>query len=680
VGRFGSKAENYLDSSQTKFVITGLATYPREEEFGQAVHEHLQLAYRSGEDALWSVDRVYQTFPRLAERRNNGGGQLSGGEQQMLAIARALLVNPQLLVMDEPTEGLAPVIVQQVEAMLVELAEEDGLSVLLIEQNIGVATSVSQNVAIMVNGGINRIMPAQELAADVQMQQQLLGVGRHEDSTVPAETNTPESSTNNESSSDVKFYSMPGGKKSVGNTTGSTAQVPNRWGANLSTTPLLQQVASSTNSNPNQQKPKPLIGIGRQSVSQQIGKTVLVVGTFDTKEDELNFIRDEIKARGVVVRTVDLSTTVQTSRCDITPQQVAGCHPKGSNAVFSNDRGSAITAMKDAFVNWISQQRDIGGVISAGGSGGTALATPGMRALPVGIPKIMVSTVASRDVSSYVGHSDIMMMHSVSDVQGLNSITNQILRNAANAIAGAVIGLPSKEQRDQEKLNTKSSIGISMFGVTTPCVQSLTKELSVDYDCLVFHATGTGGRAMESLADSGALSAVIDVTTTEIADFHAGGEFSAGEDRLGAIIRTRIPYVGSCGALDMVNFGAIETVPEKYRDRNLHIHNPQITLMRTTVEENRWMGQWIGDKLNQMEGPVRFLLPTAGVSMIDSPGQPFHDPDANKALFEAIESTVNQSSNRKIIRVDANVNDDLFVEQLLAAFHSISQPIQKKRA
>ncbi len=650
-----------------------------------SVDEHLKLAYQGGEENLWSVERVYQTFPRLAERRHNGGGQLSGGEQQMLAIARALLVNPQLLVMDEPTEGLAPVIVQQVQAMLVELAEQDGLSVLLIEQNIGVATEVSQNVAIMVNGTINRVMASSELAADVQMQQQLLGVGRHEDDpgvnrAVAEQQNTPSNDHDT-----VKVYSM---KESSNNAPPSESVqsrgIPNRWGTNLSAVPLIQRKSTSTSETQIDQgrnELKPLLKTAPKSIAHQIGKTVLVVGTFDTKANELNYMRDEIKAQGVAVRTVDLSTTTaKTSRCDVTPQQIAGCHPKGSNAVFSNDRGTSITAMRDAFVNWISRERDIGGIISAGGSGGTALVTPGMRVLPVGIPKIMVSTVASADVSEYVGPSDIMMMHSVADVQGLNTITKQILRNAANAMAGAVEGLPDKDQRSAELAEAKCSIGITMFGVTTPCVQSLTHQLSDLHDCLVFHCTGTGGRAMENLADSGALSAVIDVTTTEIADFHVGGVFSAGADRMGAIIRSRIPYVGSCGALDMVNFGSMETVPDEFKDRNLHVHNPQVTLMRTTVEENRWMGKWIGEKLNQMEGPVRFLLPLGGVSLIDRPGQPFYDPEADKALFEAIEATVLPTSNRKIIRVDANINDDLFVEQVLMAFHSIHQPVYRKRA
>jgi uncharacterized protein (UPF0261 family) len=218
----------------------------------------------------------------------------------------------------------------------------------------------------------------------------------------------------------------------------------------------------------------------------------------------------------------------------------------------------------------------------------------------------------------------------------------------------------------------KPALGLTMFGVTTPCVQAVAKALEADYECLVFHATGTGGLSMEKLVDSGLIAGVIDVTTTEVCDLLMGGVFSAGEDRLGAIIRTRVPYVGACGALDMVNFGAMATVPERYRRRNLYVHNPQVTLMRTTPEENLRMGMWIAARLNRMEGPVRFFLPEGGVSLIDAPGMPFHDPEADRALFDTLEAKVVTSANRKLVRLPGNVNDEAFAAALVAAFREIA--------
>ena len=238
-------------------------------------------------------------------------------------------------------------------------------------------------------------------------------------------------------------------------------------------------------------------------LSERLGRTALVVGTFDTKGAELRFLRDRLLSHRVPVKTVDLSTSGKPSRADVAPAQVAAMHPLGSQAVFSSDRGASVTAMAEAFARWIDRERGIGGVISAGGSGGTSLATAGMRRLPVGMPKIMVSTVASGQVGPYVGASDIMMLYSVSDVQGLNPITERVLGNAANALAGMIAAAPSAEALEAQRRRARPGIGITMFGVTTPAVQGITRRLEADYDCLVFHATGTGGRSMESLADSG---------------------------------------------------------------------------------------------------------------------------------------------------------------------------------
>ncbi len=395
--------------------------------------------------------------------------------------------------------------------------------------------------------------------------------------------------------------------------------------------------------------------------------TAYVVGTLDTKGPEIRYLRDRVAAAGVATTLVDLGITSDGADADIAPRQVAQHHPDGVEAVLGQgDRGAAVTAMTQAFERFIRTREDVAGIVSAGGSGGTALVAPAMRTLPVGVPKVLVSTVASGNVGPYVGPSDIAMMYSVTDVQGLNRISRTVLANAAHALAGMVA------HPVPEAAASKPAVGITMFGVTTTCVQQVTEKLGDAYDALVFHATGTGGQSMEKLVESGLVPYVIDITTTEVCDLLMGGVFSAGADRLGAIARTGVPYVGACGALDMVNFGPEETVPAHYRDRNLYVHNPQVTLMRTTPEENRRMGEWIGQKLNACAGPVRFLLPEGGVSAIDAPGQPFHDPEADAALFEALAATVVQTERRKLERVPHNVNDPAFAEALLGAFREVT--------
>jgi uncharacterized protein (UPF0261 family) len=270
------------------------------------------------------------------------------------------------------------------------------------------------------------------------------------------------------------------------------------------------------------------------------------------------------------------------------------------------------------------------------------------------------------------------MFHSVADVQGLNAITELVLGNAAHAMAGMVAQLPTGEAAEAKRRMARPAIGLSMFGVTTPVVQAVMRALEAEYDCLVFHATGTGGRSMEGLADSGLLTALIDLTTTEVADMLVGGVFAATADRFGAAIRTGLPYVGSVGALDMVNFGPRDTVPAKFSTRKFVVHNPNVTLMRTTVDENRALGDWIGNRLNQMNGPVRFLLPLGGVSALDAPGQPFHDPEADAALYFAIEQTVRQTPQRQILRVPGNINDTSFTDAVIAAFRTVAPKIQKR--
>jgi uncharacterized protein (UPF0261 family)/ABC-type branched-subunit amino acid transport system ATPase component len=636
------------------------------------VDEHLRMT-QSRERGAWTAERVYDTFPRLAERRNNGGAQLSGGEQQMLAISRALVTNPHLLIMDEPTEGLAPVIVAQVEEMLLRLGEETDMAILVIEQNIGVATTISENVAIMVNGRVNRIIESRRLAADRELQQRLLGVGRHSDA---AEPDRPTESWGQSAPQPASAAKASGAPIRI---YVSNPAPPTRWSQPVPNG-RIESAARIASAGPGRIEAGPI----PSAVALPSGPPVVIVaGTLDTKGAELRFIRDLIVASGLRTRLVDVSTSGKPATCDVTAQEIALNHGRGGSAVFSRDRGASVAAMAEAFETWIKRQSDIAGIISAGGSGGASIVAPAMRALPIGAPKLLISSIASGDVSHYVGPTDITMMYSVTDVQGLNSISRQVLANGAQALIGMVKArLEAKREVGAARSRRLAvrSVGLTMFGVTTPCVQQIAAALAADWECLVFHATGTGGRSMEKLIDSGAISAVIDVTTTEVADMLMGGVMSADEDRFGAVIRTRTPYIGSVGALDMVNFGPPDTVSPAYKGRHLHPHNPQVTLMRTTEAENEQIGRWIGERLNLMDGPVRFFLPELGVSALDQPGQAFHDPRADSALFAALERTVRQTSSRQLIRVKRHINDPEFASTIVAAFRALHGETRARRS
>lgn len=394
-------------------------------------------------------------------------------------------------------------------------------------------------------------------------------------------------------------------------------------------------------------------------------KKAYIVGTCDTKFDELDFVRQIIRQSGLETVLVDVGTKPHDRKVDVSAREVAACHPSKPGFLDSiNERGEAVGAMGEALAAFLPGRGDLGGVIGLGGSGGTSIVTSGMRMLPLGTPKIMVSTMASGNVAPYVGPNDISMMYSVTDVSGINRVSRVVLANAANALAGMIRGtVPPGDDRPL--------LGMTMFGVTTPCVDMVRHSLEKEFDCLVFHATGTGGQSFEKLVDSGMMKCVLDITTTEICDHLMGGVLSSGEGRMDAFIRNPIPYVGSVGALDMVNFGPMDTVPEKYRNRKLYVHNPQVTLMRTTPEENARMGEWIGSKLNKFPGPVRFLLPLKGVSMIDVSGQAFHWPEADEALFAALERTVVQTEDHRLVKLPMNINDPGFAAALVENFREL---------
>jgi uncharacterized protein (UPF0261 family) len=387
-------------------------------------------------------------------------------------------------------------------------------------------------------------------------------------------------------------------------------------------------------------------------------KKVVLIGALDTKGLEYQFVRDLLVQRGLETIIVDFGVMGDPSfEPDISASEVS--QAGGSSLAelrSSQDKSQAMRTMQKGLVKVVSdlfQQGRIGGVLGMAGGGGTSLVTAAMRSLPVGIPKVMLSTVAGGDVSQYVGTKDIAMMHSVVDVSGLNSISRTIYANAAGAIAGMVqTDLPQVKEE-------KPIITASMFGNTTKAVDHARGLLEEQgYEVLVFHSVGSGGRTMEDIIDSGFITANLDLTTTELADEVCGGVFSAGPDRMMASSRKGIPTVIAPGCVDMANFWGKDTVPEKYRHRNLYEWNPNITLMRTNVEENVAIGKMISNAVNQSTGQVAILLPLKGVSQLDSPGGSFWDPEANHACYNTIKE--NLKPGIEVIEIDHNINDPEF--------------------
>ena len=382
---------------------------------------------------------------------------------------------------------------------------------------------------------------------------------------------------------------------------------------------------------------------------------IAVLGTLDSKGHEHAFIADCLRRDGFEPVLIDVGTggspQVEPAICRerIVPQLKQ-----------PGDRGACVSQMAEcvpAFVAKLADAGEIDGIISLGGGGGTSIATAAMRALPIGFPKLMVSTMASGNTAHYVGSKDIVMMPSIVDVAGLNRVSRMIFTQAAAAISGMVRAKAS----GNDELTAKPIIAASMFGNTTDCVNLAKQDLEkAGYEVLVFHATGTGGRTMESLIESGMIAGVLDITTTEWADELVGGTLTAGPTRLDAAGKAGIPAIVVPGCLDMVNFGERDSVPEKYAGRSFYIHNPQVTLMRTTSKECAQLGKILAEKVNAYTAPVRVLLPTKAISIIGAEGQPFHDPKADAALFNAIHQHLNAEVG--VIEVDCEINDPAFAK------------------
>lgn len=384
---------------------------------------------------------------------------------------------------------------------------------------------------------------------------------------------------------------------------------------------------------------------------------VYVVATLDTKGHEAEFVCARLRTLGVGVKLVDAGCIGDPAvEADISADEVfcaAGLSLAAARK--QGDRGRAVTLAAQGVASIVHAAYDCGellGVLGLGGSAGTTIGTAAMRVLPLGVPKVMVSTLASGQVRPWVGDKDICMLNSIVDIAGINRISRQVLGEAAAAMAGMV------KFRLEANSDDKPLVVASMFGVTTPCVQQARAILeAAGYEVLVFHATGNGGQAMESLIAEGAVAGVLDITTTELADELVGGILSAGPSRLTAAARRGVPQVVSVGALDMVNFGPRDTVPERFADRKFHVHNATVTLMRTIVAENEQLGREIGQKLSASQGPTAIVLPKRGVSALDRAGQPFDDPQARAALFDSIRSSC---GSVEVIDVDVHINDSAF--------------------
>ncbi|CAL5047768.1 unnamed protein product [Urochloa decumbens] len=415
---------------------------------------------------------------------------------------------------------------------------------------------------------------------------------------------------------------------------------------------------------------------------------VLCIGTADTKLEELLFLaarlRSALAATGsdskVHVSIVDVSTTEKTTAQDfkditfIPRNTVLSCHLGVDQHNLPDDRGEAIALMSKALQNFVKKRYDSGtlvGAVGLGGSGGTALIAPALRSLPLGVPKLIVSTVASGQTAPYVGTSDLVLFPSVVDICGINSVSRVILSNAAAAFAGMVHGILLASNESDETA-TKPTIGITMFGVTTPCVNAVKDRLNKEgYETLVFHATGVGGKAMEELIRCGFIQGALDVTTTEVADHIVGGIMACDESRFDAIIDNKIPLVLSVGALDMVNFGARDTIPPAFADRKIHVHNEQISLMRTTVEENKKFARFIADKINKSSSKVTVCLPQKGISALDAPGMPFYDPEATSTLLGELNTLIQRTDTREVKLLPYHINDPEFANALVDAFLSM---------
>ncbi|GLT44660.1 hypothetical protein SLA2020_185450 [Shorea laevis] len=422
---------------------------------------------------------------------------------------------------------------------------------------------------------------------------------------------------------------------------------------------------------------------------------VFCVGTADTKLDELRFLSETVRSSltafsnnsctnvEVVVVDVSAGQRVTESFADftfVTRNEVLSCYSgslEQTPTLLPNDRGEAVAIMSKALENFLKKARDedhvLAGVIGLGGTGGTSMLSSAFRSLPLGMPKLIVSTVASGQTQPYIGTSDLVLFPSIVDICGINSLSRFVLSNAGAAFAGMVIGRLARFQGSSGTSNKKCTVGLTMFGVTTPCVNAVKERLEKEgYETLVFHATGVGGKAMESFVREGYIQGVLDITTSEVADYVVGGVMACDSSRFDVIIEKKIPLVLSVGALDMVCFGPKDTIPSNLLQRQIHVHNDQVSIMRTTVDENKKFAGFIANKLNQSSSKICVCLPQRGVSALDAPGKPFYDPEATDTLLNELDKLIQKNDDRQVKSYPYHINDREFTDALVDSFLEIS--------
>lgn len=610
-----------------------------------SVDEHLRLMARPR--GAWSVDRIYATFPRLAERKNNGGAQLSGGEQQMLAISRALLLNPKLLVMDEPTEGLAPVIVDQVADMLLRIGSEGDIDVLVIEQNIGVATSVAEDVAVMVNGRVSRRMESRLLASDKELQQRLLGVGRHGHDAEPEERQQAGAQPQHQQRAQRIYLSNP--------------TLPTRW-SKLPSARFIENAARTVTAAPTVVSLASVAPRRSHSVADRI---VVVAGAMKRRGHELRFIAALLKEEGIPTRLIDLSG--RDSGADLSWRRVENMHPQGRSDGLQSDYMHVPAASASAFERAIRSQGEVAGAIAlAGLNDGVALAS-GLEALPAGTPRLLMCPAAALSTAGVCGSPDLTVLHLAGETYGLSDLNRPALRSGALAIAGMA---RARLRRQLDEPASRRVLALTRYAGTETLAERIATGVS-GFDVLGFAADGIGSFRLSTFVGEGKVDVLADLSMIDIADFVCGG--SMPSDRLVAVPAR---YLGVCGGLDMIRLDAHAATDALQRGRKVIQLAPGLSVMRVNADEAAAVGRYIGARLNEIAGSVQLFLPEGGLSEAGRSGGVVSDPGTDNILFTAIERTVRRTSSRQIVRLPVNVNDPEMANAVLFALGGEDRPVR----
>ncbi|MFF2324164.1 Tm-1-like ATP-binding domain-containing protein [Agrobacterium sp. NPDC058088] len=620
-GTINFAGQNLIGKTPTEIARLGIGYVPQGRRLWRSlsVDEHLRLMQKP--KGAWSVDRIYATFPRLAERKSNGGAQLSGGEQQMLAISRALLLNPKLLVMDEPTEGLAPVIVDQVADMLVRIGSEGDIDVLVIEQNIGVATSVSDEVAVMVNGRVSRVMQSHLLASDKELQQRLLGVGRH----------------GNEGESVQEQATSPVGRHTVrapDRIFQSNPSTPTRW-AKLPSVRTLEQLARTVTAAPVIQK---LSGVPTRFSNPAVNRLVLIVGAMNRRPEELRFVSAQLKEHGVPTQIVDLSDTQGDGQ---------------------------------AFRRIVDGQGAVAGAIGIAGLDDGVDIAAGLAGLVLAAPKLLLCPATLRSGSACAEGAGITMMPTLAETFGVTRLNRDILRRAAMAMVGMVNSGPRQQDEQPAAMPV---LAVTRFAGTDR-VADLVSRKAKQFDVWGFSADGVGSSIIPRLCAEGRIDILADLSMMDIADFVCGGTAPCDRLAIGAV-----DYFGTCGGLDTVRLDAVTAAAAGQRGRKVFPLSGSLWGMRVLPEEASAIGRHIGNALNAMSGRIYLYWPERGLSEADRIRGAAADPQADAALLSALERTLRKTASRQLIKVPFSANDPKLADIVVSDMPGEAKSLRLTRA